>query len=227
MITIELEVIGRTSQQTIALPVDEVLLAGYTGRDRSRVLEHIHELEKLGVAPPPQVPMVYVVSPDLLSTANWISVATERTSGEAEFYLMPSGDDVFVGVGSDHTDREHEAVDVAASKRMCPKVLSRGVWRYADIANHWDEIELASWVMVGEERLLYQRGTLADFLSFETLLDQVRSAGHPDLRRRVIFGGTLAVPGGFVYAEHFACQLYDRVLDRQLTCAYAVTVARG
>ena len=227
MITIELEVVGRSSQRTIAVPVDEVLLAGYTGRDRTRVLEHIHELEKLGVAPPPQVPMVYVVSPDLLSTAQTITVATERTSGEAEFYVVPSGDDLFVGVGSDHTDREHEAVDVAASKRMCPKVLSRGVWRYGDVADHWDKIELASWATVGEERRLYQHGTLADFLPFEVLLDQVRGAGYPDLHRRVIFGGTLAVPGGFVYAEHFASQLYDPVLDRKLTCAYAVTVARG
>jgi len=206
--------------------IDEVLLAGYTGRDRASVLEHIRELESLGVAPPPRVPMVYVVDPNLLTTDDRITVQSPRTSGEVEFFLIPTADDgLLVGLGSDHTDREHEAIDVAASKSLCPKVISREVWRLADVADHWDELEIDAWATIHGERRIYQTGTLASFMRVDDLVDAVRGAGHPELDRRLIFGGTLAVSGGFAYADRFECRLRDPVLERALTIGYDVVVA--
>src|ERR1043166_4164140 len=63
---------GRETPLTAS--IEQVVLAGYTGRDQAHVLDHIHELEKLGVAPPPSIPMVYVVPPQLLTTADSIAV---------------------------------------------------------------------------------------------------------------------------------------------------------
>jgi hypothetical protein len=83
--------------------VRRALLAGYTGRDRAQVMDHVRELEAIGVQRPPRVPMVFDVPPELLTT----------------------GTQLLVGVGSDHTDREQEAVDLDASKRACPKAMSR------------------------------------------------------------------------------------------------------
>jgi len=209
----------------VSLPIDEVLLAGYTGRDRASVLEHIHELESLGVAPPPRVPMVYVVDPGLLTTDDRIVVRSSRTSGEVEFFLIPTSDGLLVGLGSDHTDREHEAIDVAASKSLCPKVISREVWRLADVADHWDDLEIGAWATVDGKRRVYQEGTLASFLRVDDLLDEVRGAGHKALERRLIFGGTLAVSGGFAYADRFECRLRDPVLERALSLRYVVVTA--
>src|SRR5437899_4671260 len=144
--------------------VAQVLLAGYTGRDRSTVVAHIQELAALGVAPPERVPAIFVVAPELLSTESRIEVRTDHTSGEAEFYLVSSGDALLVGVGSDHTDRQHEAINVAESKTMCAKVLSTTVWRYPDLHDHWDQIRLRAWVTHADSRRLYQEGPLEAFM---------------------------------------------------------------
>jgi hypothetical protein len=205
--------------------VEQVLLAGYTGRDRAAVMEHIHELEKLGVAPPTRIPTVFVVAPELLTSAPSIQVDGPQTSGEAEFFLVPAGDDWLVGVGSDHTDRLHEAIDITASKSMCPKVVSSSVWRYRDVQEHWDQLRLRAWVTTeGEERRLYQDGRLGEFLSLRDLLGELHAAGPADLRGRVVFGGTLPLLGGFAFAPRFAAELYDPLLERTLSCAYNVAV---
>jgi hypothetical protein len=214
------ELDGRTVPATFT--IDEVLLAGYTGRDRATVMEHIHELETLGVAPPPRIPMVFAVDPDLLTTHPHIDVNEQQTSGEAEFYLIQSDDGLLVGVGSDHTDRKHEAIDVAASKGMCPKVLSAWVWRYADVRDHWDRLQLRAWVTNADGRRLYQSGQLGEFLSVDALLAELRSAGHADLHHRIVFGGTLRVIGGFAYSHIFEAELRDDVLDRRLDCGYEI-----
>jgi hypothetical protein len=214
------ELDGRTVPATFT--IDEVLLAGYTGRDRAKVMEHIHELETLGVAPPPRIPMVFVVTPDLLTTHPHIEVNEPQTSGEAEFYLIQSDDGLLVGVGSDHTDRKHEAIDVAESKGMCPKVLSAWVWRYADVQDHWDQLQLRAWVTDADGRRLYQSGQLNEFLSVDALLAELRSAGHVDLHHRIVFGGTLPLIGGFAFSHIFEAELRDNALDRRLDCGYEI-----
>jgi len=217
------ELDGRTVPATFT--IDEVLLAGYTGRDRAKILQHIHELETLGVAPPPRIPMVFVVDPDLLTTHPHIGVSEQQTSGEAEFYLLQSDDGLLVGVGSDHTDRKHEAIDVAESKGRCPKVLSAWVWRYADVQDHWDQLQLRAWVTDADGRRLYQSGQLSEFLAIDELLAELRATGHADMLHRIVFGGTLPLIGSFAFSHIFEAELRDDVLDRRLDCGYEIRLS--
>lgn len=210
----------------VRVEVTEVLLAGYTGRDRAKVLEHIHELELLGVKPPDRVPAVYVVEPSLLrpGTDGSVPVSGPETSGEVEIYLANTLHGWVVGVGSDHTDRREETVDIPRSKGMCPKAISPNVWLYADLEDHWDQLQLRSWVWHDGARRLYQDGTLASFLRIPDLWEELRQAGHPDLAGRVVFGGTLPLQEGFVYGQRFETELFDPVLRRRLQCGYDVVV---
>ena len=64
----------------------------------------------------------------------------------------------YVGLGSDHTDRKAEAVGVSLSKQMCAKPVSRDLWRWEDVAPHWDALVLRSYVSVNGKRRLYQEG---------------------------------------------------------------------
>jgi hypothetical protein len=224
MMQLELEVDGRTAQWTVTLSLSEVLLAGYTGRNRDSVLRHIDELRELGVAAPPRVPMVYVVQPDLVTTESHIVVAGNQTSGEVEFFLAQSDHGLLVGVGSDHTDRNAEAIDVAESKRLCPKIVSRRIWLYEDVSDHWDKIEIRSWVTVAGQHRQYQAGRLSEFMSVQDLLTELRGAGYADLRGRLVFGGTIPALSGFLYGERFECALDDPVLGRTLRCAYEVSM---
>jgi hypothetical protein len=211
----------------VSVAIGQVLLAGYTGRDRARVTEHIRELAALGVAPPQRVPAVYVVEPELLTTATEAVVHGSHTSGEAEFYLVPTSRRLLVGAGSDHTDRAHEAVDVEQSKALCPKPISRTVWRYEDVRGHWDDLQLRSWVSDAEGRRLYQEGRLEALLPVDDLFAELAAAGYPPHQQRIIFGGTLPTTGGLVYGHRFEVELFDPVLDRRLGCAYDVARAPG
>jgi len=210
--------------QAIDLAVDQVLLVGYSGRDRDAVREHIRELELLGVRPPERVPAIYTVAPELLTTASRLPVDSPETSGEAEFVLLDSADGWLVGVGSDHTDRRCEAIDVAASKSRCGKVLSHDLWRLAAVEAHWDALELRAWTTDGSGRRLYQDSRLETLLTVPQLTALVEQRGFAT-ERGLIFGGTLPTIGGFVFGSHFEVELRDPVLDRQLGCAYRVVVS--
>ncbi|AQU88418.1 hypothetical protein B0W47_14210 [Komagataeibacter nataicola] len=85
--------------------VRDVIVAGWAGRNPADVQHHIAELEMLGVAPPSTVPLFYRVSADILTQAENIVVVGEQTSGEAEPVLLRTATGLYVGIGSDHTDR--------------------------------------------------------------------------------------------------------------------------
>lgn len=199
----------------ITVQVDQVLLAGYTGRDRAKVMEHIEELEKLGVAPPPRVPMVYVVDGALLTTGDRITVKHAETSGEAEFYLVNSSEGLLIGVGSDHTDRKEEAVDIQSSKGLCPKVISQQVWLYQEVEDHGNQLELRSWM----DGRLYQEGTLNSFLPVQGILAELKNAGY-SMEGNLVFSGTLPAIGGLAYGNKFEADLNDPILNRTLRIAY-------
>ena len=207
----------------VEVAFDEVILVGYTGRDRAAVLDHIRELETLGVAPPERVPAIYTVNPNLVTTDTRLAVRTPDTSGEAEFFMLHSPYGVLVGVGSDHTDRKHEAIDVAASKALCGKVISRDVWRLSAVQAHWDALELRAWTTDAAGRHLYQSGRLDALLVVPDLLAEVETAGIV-AAHKLIFGGTLPTLGGFSFGQRFEVELRDPVLHRTLRCAYDIDI---
>jgi hypothetical protein len=222
--TVDLSVSEADGQSTpVVLPIDQVILVGYTGRDRSAVLAHIHELEEMGVAPPPSVPAIYEVSPGLVTTAPRLVVRSPATSGEAEFYVLQTALGVLIGVGSDHTDRQHEAIDIAESKGLCGKVISHDVWRLADVEAHWDSLELRAWSTHQGQRQVYQSGRLATLMRVPDLLAEVARV-RLATERALIFGGTLPTTDGFVYASRFEVELRDPALNRTLGIAYDISV---
>jgi hypothetical protein len=212
------------TQTPVTIAIEEVLLAGYTGRDRTAVLEHIRELEKIGVAPPPSVPMVYVVDAALLTTGTTIDAGGPDTSGEIEVCFVFQRDDLLVGLGSDHTDRKQEAIDIAVSKTLCHKPISSAFWRYSDLKDHWESIEIRSWSTEQGSRRLYQEGTLAEFMAVSDLLDEVKCLGHDELGGRFIFSGTVPTQGGLACGERFEAELRDRFLGRRLEIGYDIRV---
>jgi len=223
-ITLRLEVCERDGTSVaVAAPIEEVLLLGYTGRDRSVVLEHIHELEALGVAPPDRVPALYVVPPELVTHDARLQVRSAETSGEAEFFVVDTPAGVLVGVGSDHTDRGHERIDIAASKALCGKVIGQQVWRLADVEDHWDSLELRAWSTDAGGRRLYQSGRLEALLTVSAMVAEVEAAGFTR-QRSLIFSGTLPTQGGLAYGRRFEVELRDPVLDRALRRGYDIDV---
>jgi hypothetical protein len=201
--------------------IENLVIAGWTGRDAAAVEKHIRELEEIGVKRPSRTPIFYRVAASLLTTADGIQVAGGDSSGEVEFVMLSLADGLWVGVGSDHTDRKVEAVDVTVSKQMCAKVIGRDVWRYEEVAPHWDRLILRSWAHIDGERMLYQEGAVAGMRHPEELtrLYTGRSALPAGT---AMFGGTHAVHGGLRPASRFDIELDDPVLGRKMTHSYRI-----
>jgi hypothetical protein len=216
-IVLALEGSADTCQRNVA--VAGAVIAGWTGRDAATVQKHIEELEKLGVPRPRSIPTFYRVSTNRLTTASCIEVVGERSSGEVEFVLMQLGGDLWVGVGSDHTDRWVETFDVAAAKQMCDKPMAPRFWRYADVAPHWHELRLRSYI--GSERIEYQAGSVAAILDPMQLITAYCGTG--DLQDGTfMFCGTLPVIGEVRSGSPFTLELEDPVMRRTIQHTYRI-----
>jgi hypothetical protein len=205
----------------LTLAIDQAVIAGWTGRDPVARDKHIAELEAIGIARPASTPIYYRVAARRLTTADSIEVSGGDSSGEVEFVLIGWQGRIFVGLGSDHTDRKVETYSVTVSKQMCDKVVAPVLWELEDVAGHWDRMILRSHAWIGGARVLYQEGTLDSMLSVEDLIQRgFGGAGLPD--GCAMFGGTFAAKGGIRPASRFECELEDPVLKRSIRHAYDV-----
>jgi hypothetical protein len=203
------------------LAIDQAVIAGWTGRDPVARDKHIAELEAIGIARPASTPIYYRVAARRLTTADSIEVSGGDSSGEVEFVLIGWQGRIFVGLGSDHTDRKVEAYSVTVSKQMCDKVMASTLWEFDDVAGHWDRMVLRSWAWIGGVRTLYQEGTLDGMLPVADLIDRgFGGRGLPD--GCAMFGGTFAAKGGIRPASRFEFELEDPVLKRSIRHAYDV-----
>lgn len=201
--------------------IENLVIAGWTGRDAAAVEQHIRELAEIGVKRPSRTPIFYRAAVALLTTSGAIQVAGGDSSGEVEFVLLSLGDGLWVGVGSDHTDRKVEAIDVTVSKQMCAKVIGPEVWRYEDVAPHWDRLVLRSWAHIAGKRTLYQEGAVSGMRHPDEIVRLYNGmAALP--AGTAMFGGTHAVHGGVRPAAQFDIELDDPVLGRKLTHAYRI-----
>ena len=214
---------GQKEKREFSCPMRGAVLCGYTGRDQSAVRKHIEELKKEGVDPPPSVPMFYPKPPQGISLEEEFYVQGQETSGEVEYVLLMDEDKTYVGVGSDHTDRELERMDILKSKQVCPAVLSKNLWDYEEIKDHWDSIQIRSWAVQGGERALYQDSTLSTILPPEELVRLVQQRVNGSLKGIAIFSGTPPmVTDQILFSERFEGELLDPILNRKITFAYSI-----
>ena len=207
----------------LTLPIDQAVIAGWTGRDPVARDKHIAELEAIGIARPATTPIYYRCSARRLTTEDCIEVCGNDSSGEVEFILIGWQGRTFVGLGSDHTDRKVESYSVTVSKQMCDKPIASTLWELEDVIGHWDRMILRSWAWNNGQRELYQEGTLDAILPVEELLRQGFEDGKlPD--GCAMFGGTFAAKGGIRAADRFEYELEDPVLKRSLRHAYDVII---
>ncbi len=205
----------------LTLPIDQAVIAGWTGRDPVARDKHIAELEAIGIARPASTPIYYRVSARRLTTEDSIEVSGTETSGEVEFVLIGWQGRIFVGVGSDHTDRKVETYSVTVSKQMCDKPIAPILWELEEVAGHWDRMILRSFAWIDGARVLYQEGTLDSMLPVKELIQRgFGDAGLPD--GCAMFGGTFAAIGGIRPASRFDFELEDPVLKRSIRHGYDV-----
>jgi hypothetical protein len=228
--TLSLTLQDRAAARAGEVGINDAIVAGWTGRDAAALEKHIKELEALGVKRPAATPIYYRVSALRLTTAAEIEAVGPHSGGEVEFVLLQRGGRLWVGAGSDHTDRQVETYGVTVSKQMCDKPVAPVFWAFDDVAAHWDRLMLRAHVIEDGERILYQEGSVAAMLAPLDLIGrcpfprgETREAGRlPE--NTLMFCGTLAARGGVRPTKRFEFEIEDPVLGRSIAHAYSVRI---
>jgi Protein of unknown function (DUF2848) len=212
---------SKAGQTRRNVQIEQLVIAGWTARDRAALEKHIAELAAIGIKPPATVPIFYRVSAVRLTTDESVEVLGNSSSGEAEFVLLRHGGRLWVGTGSDYTDREVEKYGISVSKQMCDKPIAPALWAYEDVAPHWDKLMLRAYVFENGAQSLYQEGPVTAMLDPLSLIE--RFAGKSELvEGTLMFCGTLPAHGGIRRADTFECELDDPVLGRKIQLQYHV-----
>lgn len=226
MKTLNFDLVTKAGIENLQFKFNKVLAIGFAGRDKEKVMEHIHELEEIGVAPPESIPILYPCADELVTQEDYIQVLEGETSGEVEFVILVQDDRIYIGLGSDHTDRSLEAVSIAKSKQVCLKPIAKEIWPYDEVKDHWDDLILRSWQKAStDEEKLYQDGKVSEILRIEEIIAEVKKT-YTDVNNMIMFSGTVPVLNGFVYGTNFRCELKDEILGRTIKHEYAIEVLK-
>lgn len=208
--------------EVIDFKVDLLLLAGWTGRDKESVMKHIKELEAIGIPRPKKIPALYPISSYLINTYNEIEVQTQQTSGEVEYVLFINENIEYITVGSDHTDREIEKIDIKKSKQMYPKIIPPIVWKYDDVKDHWDELILVSKQWINGEEILYQNSSIKALITPSELLKIINDYGL-SCKNLIVFSGTIpTITNKLMFGEKFRMEIIDPLLNRHILYEYNI-----
>ena len=211
---------GRHSLQ---VDIQQLVVAGWAGRDRDAIEHHIEELAAIGVPRPSAVPLYYRVAANQLTQDESVQVVGGESSGEAEVFVFTVAGELYVSVASDHTDRKLESHSVALSKQLCVKPVARTAWRFADVAGHWDELQLRSRIVENGAEVPYQNGTLASLRTPSDLI-QGYGAGGALGDGTGMLCGTVAVIGGIRPATVFEMELADPRSGRSIRHRYTQAI---
>jgi hypothetical protein len=222
MARLEFDGAAKGGVEKVAVDINDLVIAGWTGRDVAALNHHIEELKAIGVQPPSRVPLYYRVAAQMLTQADRIQVLGDDTSGEVEPVLVGAADRLWVTVGADHTDRKLESYGVAVSKQVCPKVLGRTAWRFEEVEPHWDRLLLRSFISEGGKKVPYQEGPLATIRAPRELIAGWRNGDRRLPAGTAMFCGTLPALGAIRPSSRFEMEIEDPVLGRRLAHAYDV-----
>lgn len=211
-------VIGLKENKEIEIKPNHVYVVWYSGSNKDKTWEHINELEReLGVTPPPHIPTLFEVAREMVTQDKDLFFCGEKTSGECEYIIIKIHGIIYIGLGSDHSDRELEADSVPKAKQICLKPISKEIWLYDDIKDHFKEIELNS----KSDNEDYQKGTLADILSVEEIIKELEDRVDT-IDNCIIYSGTVPVLSGFKFGKNFYLELVDKKLNRKISFDYNV-----
>ena len=179
----------------------------------------------------------------LLTNEDEIEVQGPQTSGEVEYVAIIDKGEVLISVGSDHNDRTLETMwtdalgyvyDTAKSKQMVPSIVARDTWKYEDVKDHWDQLNLKSFITVGGRIIPYQDFTLVDLVDLEyhfktspflredgVVLLSGSSAVLPSIPSHIYqFQSTIK---GMTFPSEMRLEFDDPVLGRTISHSYKVS----
>jgi len=210
-----------SGNSTRTFNVSRMYNLGSATRDADVARPHQEEVAAAGVKIALHIPTprIYPIDPCMLTSSDEIGAHGARSSGEVEIVLVKS-DRLYVGVGSDHTDRDLERASIVWSKAACANVLAPRLWAWEDIAAHWDHCKIRSHV----DGRLYQDVGVDAFISPPDILRTLEERVVLPQGDFVVFCGTIvALAKELGFGDHWSFEMEDPVLGRTIRHAYSIT----
>lgn len=194
---------------------------GSATREPSVAVQHQEEVARAGIRIAYHIPAprIYPIDTFALTTGDSVGVQGPRTSGEVEIVLVMA-DRLYVGVGSDHTERDLERASIVWSKQNSPNVLAPVLWDFEEIADHWDQCVIRSWV----DGRAYQDVSVSAFLAPHDVLRIMRErVTRLPSKDFVIFCGTIvALSKELGFGTQWEFEMEDPVRGRAIRHGYRV-----
>lgn len=224
---LEVTVIDNGHEQARTLHITRVFNLSRTLRDVEKMRAHLDEMAAAGIdfPPPARRPRIIPISTWATISSDEVAVQSSSTTGEVEPAIVECGDELLIGVGSDHTDRELEKTSLPWSKQVAPNVVAPVFWKWEDVRAHWDDLVIESFIDGQEPRVPYQHAALAEFWTPEETLAAARERIAPASGDRLFLCGTPPSDGGALKGgRSWTIALRDPVLGRQIEHTYTVVV---
>ena len=181
---------------------DQVFAIGYAGRNMEKTMEHIRELEEQLRSSGPEENSddisVRHVSADPGKRPAFYRGKDLRGSG-----ICDGGDRrkaFYIGLGSDHTDRELEGMSVLKAKQICAKPIGTILWDYEEIKEHWETIKPYSYQTVDGGGDSLSAGNSGRHHGSGMILKELdERVGN--VTDAVIYSGTVPLTEGFRYGD--------------------------
>lgn len=225
--SIPVQVVTATGTEDLRLDVGRVYNLGFTIRDSAKMDRHMEEVEKIGIRRPKveRPPVIFPISTWATIFDTECQVQYRRCSGEVEIVTIDVDGELYVTVGSDHTDRKLETVSIPWSKQVAPNVVAPILWKWSEVADHWNEITMECWVGEGATRKLYQRAGVSEFWTPVEMRDSIRGRIAEDQGSLVLFSGTVVTEEEkFSYDDVWTLVMSDPVLERSIEFTYRVVI---
>jgi Protein of unknown function (DUF2848) len=201
--------------------IRQLVLVGFSGRDRVALDRHIADMALAGIKPPAQTPCLYAVIPGLLTQQNAITVLGPHIAPEVEFVLFTWLGRQYLTIGTDLSDLEVERLlSAEKAKNLCAKPVARAAWPLDGVVDHWDELRLN----MACDGVVVQDSAVSEIMRPETLFRLIEARLGGSAEARMIFSGTIAalgnIPSG---AREIAIRLSDPIGKREINHDFRVT----
>ncbi len=194
---------------------------GSATRDPETAVAHQQEVAKSGIhiAFDVPAPRIYPIALHALTADDELFVQTDKTSGEVEIVLHIA-DQLYVGVGSDHTDRALETVSIPGSKQACANHVAPVFWPYDEMRDSWDSCVMRSWV----DGRLYQDVGVNAFIRPEDIIALVRErvSNVPERDFTVFCGTIVSVDKALGYGAEWRYEMEAPETGRRVGASYQV-----
>ena len=106
------------------------------------------------------------ITNDRLTTASEIQVLGDNTIAQAAILLIAAGAGMLIGIASNHKYMHQE------DTQLFSKPISRQVWRFQHVADHWEYLSIQLRIGTGE---MFQNGNLAEFAPIDEIITLIAS----------------------------------------------------